>query len=79
MPDQKSAKEAAAFAAGAAAMRRHVAAWHADLGRHFDKAARLGETGRLTKTDAERMRWAAASHSAHATSIARMKLPEPPQ
>ena len=67
-----------AFSAGAAAMRAQITAWHAKQGAQFADLAKKLERDRASPADIQRMKWAAASHNAHATAICRLPLPREP-
>lgn len=67
------AREAAAFRAGAEAMRSRVSNWHTTQSNQFRKPQ---QHGTLTDADITRTKWASASHGAHAVTVNRMPLPD---
>ncbi len=63
---------------GAEAMRDAIAEWHEALSRQFSDLL-TSPNLHLTADQAEKTRWAAASHSVHAVFVRRMPLPPPPE
>lgn len=66
------------FTVGAAVMRSTIAEWHAKQGHDFAILAERLERLKADPQDILRTRWAAASHSAHASAIHRMAIPASP-
>ena len=75
MSDTQTTETTNAWRAGADAMRRAIAHWHADQSRWF---AADRPNMHMTDDDRAKFLWAAASHAAHSAHISRMPLPEPP-
>lgn len=63
------------FTVGAAVMRSTIAEWHAKQGHDFQLLAERLERLKADPQDILRTRWAAASHSAHASAVHRMAIP----